>query len=299
MGAVLVTGVSGLLGNRVASTLAARNVTVYGAYGARRERIWAPVADARAGVLERSEELKAWIEQTGMRAIVHCAAMTDVNACERDHAAAHRANVGVTRSLAQVAMERRLRLLYLSTSTVFSGNEGNYREDDVPGPANYYSWTKLLGEESVRMVPGACVVRATVIGRHPSRPASNFMEWLVEQFESGGEMTLFEDQRINAVSDLTLAEVLCDLLGRGALPPVLHVGTRDTCSKADVGRWLAKHAFPDHRCRIRFAGVDDTRGPDDAPRPKEMWLNVDRVQQLPIAMPTVEDELRRVMDDNR
>ncbi len=71
--------------------------------------------------------------------IINPAAMTDVDACERERDAARRANADGPRFLAEIARERGARLIHVSTDYVFPGNEthpGPYHEDAVPSPIN-------------------------------------------------------------------------------------------------------------------------------------------------------------------
>ena len=48
---------------------------------------------------------------------------------------------------------------FLSSVAIFDGNKGRYREKDTPNPSYYYGWTKLLGEQSVAMIPNHTIVR--------------------------------------------------------------------------------------------------------------------------------------------
>src|SRR5258706_15824482 len=48
--------------------------------------------------------------------------------------------------LANLCVERGIRVIQISTDCVFSGLRGNYTEIDVPDPVDLYGRTKLLGE---------------------------------------------------------------------------------------------------------------------------------------------------------
>ena len=74
--------------------------------------------------------------------VVHCAAYTSVEDAEIDRAVAYRINVEGTKRISDAGVP----ILYISTEHVFDGEKGNYKECDIPNPANYYALTKLLGE---------------------------------------------------------------------------------------------------------------------------------------------------------
>ncbi len=99
------------------------------------------------------------VQQVGPDLIIHAAAYTDVAGGERERTVAYRVNVLGTENLVRAA--KGARFVYLSTEYVFDGERGNYREDDVPNPVNYYALTKLLGEIAVRQYPNTLIIRTS------------------------------------------------------------------------------------------------------------------------------------------
>jgi dTDP-4-dehydrorhamnose reductase len=63
--------------------------------------------------------------------------------------------------LADLCIERGIRVIQISTDCVFSGSRGNYTEIDVPDPVDLYGRTKLLGE---LYRPGCLTLRTSIIG---------------------------------------------------------------------------------------------------------------------------------------
>lgn len=92
-----------------------------------------------------------WLHETKPKLIVHAAAFTDVAAAEHRRQECWNLNVIGTRKVAQAAAQLDATLVLISTDYVFWGDEGDYREDDPPGPVrNYYALTKLVAEEAAR-----------------------------------------------------------------------------------------------------------------------------------------------------
>ena len=52
-----------------------------------------------------------------------------------------------------------IKLIYFSTSYVYPGTKGNYKETDTLLPKNNYSWSKLGGESSVQMYNNSLILR--------------------------------------------------------------------------------------------------------------------------------------------
>jgi dTDP-4-dehydrorhamnose reductase len=63
--------------------------------------------------------------------------------------------------LADMCVERGVRVIQISTDCVFSGSRGNYSEGDIPDPIDLYGRTKLLGELNR---PGCLTIRTSIIG---------------------------------------------------------------------------------------------------------------------------------------
>ena len=112
--------------------------------------------------LTRPESVAAALDRHRPEVVVHAAAYTDVAGAEKDRAGCWRANVEGTRNLVREVLRREIALVHISTDYVFDGERGNYTETDVPGPVrNYYSLTKLLAEEAVRLAPRHLVIRTS------------------------------------------------------------------------------------------------------------------------------------------
>ena len=227
--------------------------------------------------------------------IVHTAAATDVNRCEQEQEWCRSVNVEGTRNVRDVAALRGARLVFISTVSVFSGTEGDYREENDPDPRNVYNTTKALGENITLEYEKGLVLRLNLIGIHPQGSrGKNFMEWLVDSAGQHKDIQLFTDIRINPLSHWTIAELIRDLIQTWPKSRVLHLGSRTVLSKADIGRLVLAH-FPAYRGNAKFINSDEL--PFKAFRPKEMWLNVDRAErELNRRFSTLEEEVSRILN---
>src|SRR5207247_3074091 len=121
-------------------------------------------------------------------AIVNCAAMTDVDACEDEQEQAYRANSVGPHNLALAARSCGAALLHVSTDYVFDGEKGEpYDELDVPRPLSVYGRSKLGGEERVREVlPEHYVVRTGYVYGSGRDHVSRSVERLARGEPAGG-----------------------------------------------------------------------------------------------------------------
>jgi len=276
---VLVTGPRGLLGAALMPVLSNAGFRVMPFDGDIMDRAAVQVAARNLGPSD-------WI--------IHAAAATDVNRCERDRVWCYAVNIHGTRNIRDAAVTRGARLIFISTASVFSGEEGGYCEQDLPYPKNFYNLTKYVGEVLAGEYVNATTLRLNLIGIHPKGSRGrNFFEWLLDTVRSDGDMRLFTDARINPLSNWTVADYVRDLIGRPAPPKVLHLASRDVLSKADIGRFVVAR-FPAYNGKIMFTTSCDNLS-TAAHRPKEMWLNAEAaVRYFGAKPPTIESEIERI-----
>jgi len=146
---ILVTGSDGLLGEALRRVLTQRH-----------DVIWTDREDLDVRDLG---SVRACVQAERPAAIIHLAAITQVDACERSPESAFEVNALGTRYVALAAREIEARLLFVSTDYVFDGALGRaYREYDTPAPLNVYGWSKLHGERAVEaLVPRHFIVRTS------------------------------------------------------------------------------------------------------------------------------------------
>jgi len=143
--------------------------------------------------------------------VIHAAAMTDPEACERDRGAAQRANVVGAWNVARAAARAGAEMVYLSTSYVFAGDKlGPYREYDEPGPINAYGVSKLGGERAARQaLDRLYVVRS---GWVYSRWNRGFVARLLELADGASNVRYVGDQVANPTHAGDLAAAILRLI---------------------------------------------------------------------------------------
>lgn len=98
--------------------------------------------------------------------VIHAAAMTDNRQVEKEVGEAIYCNIVGTAHVSMACINKKIRLVYISTDYVYKGDRGNYKETDELLPFNLYSWTKLGGECSVVGVENHLIIR-TSFGKRP------------------------------------------------------------------------------------------------------------------------------------
>jgi len=161
-------------------------------------------------------------------AIIHAAAMTQVDLCEKEWERAHRVNGLGTRNVALAAQQLGAALLYVSTDFVFDGEKSApYIESYPARPLSVYGASKLAGEQAVRdLVARHYIVRTSWL-YGPAGP--NFVEAILRAVEAGKPLRVVSDQIGSPTCTCDLAPALVKLVESGLLG-TYHVTNSGACS---------------------------------------------------------------------
>lgn len=280
---VLITGASGLLGSQLTRTFKDKKYEVLAVFNQKPELIVSGTETVQCDVSRRDKVMSLENRVDASSLIIHCAAITDVDLCEKDKSLCSSVNIGGTKNVCELAEKTKSKLIYISTSSVFDGKTGNYKETQSPNPVNYYNFSKIEGEKIVLKYKKGTAVRMIHLGLHlASRKPASFFEWLVNSFKNNRDISLFNDVRINPLSVSTMTRLISEIpaIMDGGL---LHLGSPDVVSKADIGREVMKF-FPRYSGKVNFISIDDNKQ-KLTNRPKEMWLNVDKALSLGFDLP--------------
>lgn len=92
--------------------------------------------------------------------IINCAAIKS-ECVDENPIDAINLNIIGSANISKYCIENDIRLVYISTDYVYSGNIGNFSEDDDINPKNNYAWTKIGGESSTKLVKNHLIVRTS------------------------------------------------------------------------------------------------------------------------------------------
>jgi dTDP-4-dehydrorhamnose reductase len=182
---VLVTGASGMLGQILCRRLA-KNHQVLGVS-----------LSGRGGTVScdlRKEDSVRSLFREPYRLVIHTAAYSDVDGCERDPRLAHESNALSTQYLAQCCGENRIPFIYVSTDYVFDGRKRTpYEESDPVSPVNIYGMTKLEGEAASKLYPATSSVVRTSWLFGPNNPR-NFVNAMIDRLRKEKTVGVLDDQ---------------------------------------------------------------------------------------------------------
>jgi dTDP-4-dehydrorhamnose reductase len=154
--------------------------------------------------IQNPTQVKGYMQTYTPDIVLHLAGYTDVGLAEVEKKQCYNANVIGTRNIARYAKH----LIYMSTEYIFDGERGNYQEEDIPNPVNFYSLTKLLGEHEAARARRFTILRTLFKPRPFEHNAV-----CTDMWTSGDYVDVIAKEIVTALS-------IAD-----RLPRVLHMGT--------------------------------------------------------------------------
>ena len=228
---VLVTGAAGQVGTELMAVLRRAGAVPVGV-GSR------PSASVAHGVdVTDADAVRRIVERARPDIVIHAAAWTDVDGCERDPERAEAINGRGAANVAGAAAAIGAYCLAVGTDFVFSSDGGApYAEDATPDPVSHYGRSKLSGERAVMATDAAFGVARTAwvwggAGKH-------FPRTVLTVLRDRGGMSVVTDERGNPTHAHDLAVALAELAAlRGA--GVFHLTNEQPTSRFELARAVA------------------------------------------------------------
>jgi dTDP-4-dehydrorhamnose reductase len=269
---LLVTGGAGMLGQAVAAAATRLGHDV--------------VALSRAELdITDADHVRRVIAAAEPRAVINCAAWTDVDAAETAEAAATAVNADGAGNVARAAAETGARIVHVSTDYVFDGERQHagdgtgepWVESDAVNPIGAYGRSKLAGEQQVAAAADDhVIVRAAWLYGAGGR---NFVDTMLGLGAERDEVSVVTDQVGSPTWTVHLAEGLVELAERGDVG-ILHATGGGACSWYE----LAVEIFDRAGLRCRVLPTTSDRFPRPARRPAYSVLGTER-DEAPVLPP--------------
>jgi dTDP-4-dehydrorhamnose reductase len=238
---ILVLGCDGLLGQKVTEGIA-RGTSHRVMASSRSEKPLVQIPELSHVTLDitKKADVKQAVAEWEPHVIVNAAAMTNVDACEKERELAWKINVTGVEHVIEAARRIDATIIHISTDYVFDGKTGPYDEDDKPSPLNYYGRSKLASENQLKMSGlNHVIFRTIVLYGYATNTKSNFALWLIQNLEQQLPVRVVDDQFGNPTlaDDLSHAIINSIQLGKSG---VYHIGGREIVSRYEFAVTLAR-----------------------------------------------------------
>ena len=234
------------------------------------------------------------LNQIRPNVIINLVALTDVDFCESNPKEAFRINVQIVENIVNwiESCDLACHLIQISSDQVYDG-DGPHSESQTM-LSNYYAYSKYVAE-FVSLRVSSTVLRTNFIGRSYRVDRQSFTDWIYNSVLVNKKLFLFGDVFFTPLTMQTLAEFISRIM---VVRPVgvFNLGSRDGMSKAEFGlSFINKmNLSTDNISVISIDEADFMK----TYRPCDMRMDTSKLERcLGIGMPTLEDEINRVVGD--
>lgn len=218
----------------------------------------------------------AFIESNNINVIINCAAYTAVDKAESEPELSNAINHLAVANFAQIAKDKNIRLIHISTDYVFNGtNYKPYEETDVPNPKSVYGQTKLDGELAMQQINPAnsIIIRTSWVY---SKFGNNFVKTMLRLAETKDAISVVADQIGSPTNASDLAKVILTILTKisNETVEVFHYCNEGVCSWYD----FATTIFELRDITIKVTPIESKLYPTPANRPFYSALNKSKIK---------------------
>lgn len=237
------------------------------------------------------DDVDAIVDRCRPDAILHAAAIIDVDLCEREPALARRVNADATGRVAMAAAGAGARLVYFSSDMVFDGRKGMYVEEDAPCPISVYGETKLEGERRALAAGSSNVVaRLSLMYGAGTAVHGSFLGSMRARLGRGETVKLFTDQYRSPLFVGDACRAVARILDSPRISGVYHLAGPERMNRFEFGR-LAARAFGFPERLLKPIRMDEMRGL--LPRPKDNSMDNGKAsRELGVRFTAAADGLR-------
>ncbi|MEH0157839.1 SDR family oxidoreductase [Limibacter armeniacum] len=239
---VLITGANGLLGQNLTRLLVEDGKYEVIATGRGTDRLCEDGYTYYELDITDNEAVSHLIGEIKPDFVVHTAAMTQVDDCEREPEKANLINIAGTFHIIDACRLVDAFLLYISTDFVFNGETGLLTEEENVSPVNYYGQTKLAAEKLVQESKLKWAIARTVLvyGQVKDMSRSNIILWVKKNLEAGKPIKVVDDQWRTPTLALDLAKG-CELILDKKAEGIFHISGKDYLRPYDIAIRTAEY----------------------------------------------------------
>ena len=280
---ILVTGANGQLGNEM--RIVPRN--------SQDHYIFTDVTELD---ITNAMAVEKMVSDNGIKAIINCAAYTNVDKAEDDYDFAELLNATAVKNLAQAIKKNDGILIHVSTDYVFGGTKNNTpcSEDEPANPTGVYGITKLHGEQSI--IETGCkhlIIRTAWLY---SEFGKNFVKTMLNLTATKPNLNVVFDQVGSPTYAYDLAQAIFNIVEKRKYEGqdgIYHYSNEGVCSWYDFTKMIAEYAGHTD-CDIQPCHSDEF--PSKIVRPSYSVLDKTKIKKtFNIHIPYWTDSLKRCL----
>jgi dTDP-4-dehydrorhamnose reductase len=240
------------------------------------------------------QAVASFIEVNQITTIINCAAYTAVDKAEEQFELADKINHLAVANFAQIARDKNIQLVHISTDYVFDGTSHKpYTETVTPNPRSVYGKTKLDGELAMQKInpKNSIIIRTSWVY---SQFGNNFVKTMLRVGKAHKKLSVVADQIGTPTNAADLAKAILTILPKinNKTVDLFHYSNEGICSWYD----FANTIFQIEGLSVRLTPIETKDYPTPAERPFYSVLNKRKIKEVyKITIPYWRDSLISVL----
>lgn len=263
---VLITGSSGQLGSELRALSNSFNQYEF------------VFADRTLFNLNQTSQMETFFTQQNIAVIINCAAYTNVDKAEEEVEAAEAANHEAVAALANIALEKNISLVHISTDYVFDGSKkSSYLETDETNPINVYGKSKCSGERVIQSIAprNSIIIRTSWVF---SEYGNNFVKTMLKLGKERESLGVIYDQIGSPTYAKDLAYAILEIIPKlnNAKPEIYHFTNEGETNWYD----FAKEIFSLSNLDCKVNPLTTEQYPTKAKRPPYSLMSKGKIKHV-------------------
>ena len=269
----LVIGSNGLLGSNIVKILNKKKIS------------FLTVARKNSNFninLKNFKKLNKFFLKNKFKIVINCAAIIDINYCEKNYKIISIINSELVKFLSQMSKKFDFKFVQISTDQVYRGKDGLLNSEKSELFAiNKYAKSKILAEKYLKKLKKFLIIRTNFTGKKKN----SFIDWLMESFKKKAKINLFNDMYTSTIDVQTCADIIIKLAmlkSKG----VYNLGSRNMITKENFAKNLSKIL----KLKIKYKSVSSDI--QHVQRGKNLGLDVKKIEKkIGSKMPTTNQSI--------
>lgn len=240
---IAITGLNGAIGKNLAEELN-QEFSIYDLYHTKKYSGKAKIAQHVKFDLLSKNKVKNSLQKIKPDIIIHLAAITHIDNCEKDkingkNGIVWKTNVEGTNEIAKYCVRKNVQLIFLSTECVFDGKKLFFDEKSTKSPINWYGKTKSEAEECILSLEAKAAIIRSVVAYHQNDNKETIYGKILSDLNSNKEVKSVYDQNFTPTYMDDIVKAI-NSVARRNLTGIFHVVPLKTTTPYDFAKLVAK-----------------------------------------------------------
>jgi dTDP-4-dehydrorhamnose reductase len=240
------------------------------------------------------EKLTEVFSLFGPNVVVHSAAVSKPEyADQMPSNLVYELNVNSTKKIAELCDRQKVKMIYLSTDSVYAGYRGSMLKEDAKlMPVPLYSETKLMGELKIQETfNNYLILRETLLIGFGLNHSRNNFHLMYDNFAAGKPVKLYTDQFRSPITLHDAARIIGELIEKNISGEILNFGGDERVSRFELGEITCEEAGFDKNLLIKTT-MEEAKLPY---RVADVSLNIDKLKSFGVAPKGLRESIREIL----